>query len=269
MGERHDLPKIKPDEAPTLLNREAGEWGFVGGFLGTFAASVIKGGAAVKIAVDLAITGAAALYGGMQGKARQEREAAQGRVVKTPTYWNGGIWGGLFVSGLIQAPVTYYSQFKGFTEKKLFGRLAIISGVVTLGSIVAGSVLRKESMQRDFDKSIAIRDANHAKTNELLQAVAASQQAPTMPGADEVSYKNNVTPDEAAALLEKQAQAPAPEVTKPTHPTHHAEHHDASHAQHHEHHQHAGNHADKHQAATSHTEHAKKHEADAAMAMGA
>lgn len=158
--------------------------------------------------------------------------------------------------------------------------------------------MRKNELQRDFDKAVAIRDANHAKTQQLLEAAIAQQQVPAAPTMDEPpSFKNSVTPDEAALLMEKQAQAAAPVVEKPAHgpehkphtdhaahsdahaPEHHAahgehhsehqgEHHDApSHAAKHEQQQHTGSHAAKHEPAASHTDHAEKH--DAGMAMSA
>jgi hypothetical protein len=295
MGERHDLPKIKPDEKPSLFNTEAAYWGLLGSVVGGIGSYIGRGSVAVRIAVDLAFTGAGFLYGGTQGMARQEREQNSGRVVKTPGFWNSGILSGFFVSNLIQAPLTYYVHFKEMTPKA-YGRALTASGIITLGGMIAGSIMRKDSLQRDFDKAVAIRDANHAKTQQLLEAAIAQQHAPTAPTMDEtLSFKNSVTPDEAALLMEKQAQATPPVAPKPAHgpehkphtdhaaqgdaaglehdaahgeyhSEHHGEHHDApSHAAKHEQHQHTGSHAAKHEPAASHIDHVEKPEAGMAM----
>lgn len=298
MGERHDLPKITPDEKPSLFNTEAAYWGLVGSVVGGLGSYIGRGSVAVRIAVDLAFTGAGALYGGIQGKARQEREQNAGRVVKTPGFWNSGILSGFFVSGLIQAPLTYYTMFKEMTPKA-YGRALTASGIITLGGMITGSIMRKNSLQRDFDKAVAIRDAHTAQAQQMLATSIAQQQVPAAPTMDEPpSFKNSVTPDEAALLMEKQAQAAAPMTPKPEHgpehkphtdhtahsethapehhtahgehhSEHHGEQHDApSHAAKHEQH-HTGSHAAKHEPAHSHTDHAEKHEAGAGMAMSA
>lgn len=39
MSTRNDLPKIKPDEQPSIFNHEAGVWGFWGSLIGLTAAA--------------------------------------------------------------------------------------------------------------------------------------------------------------------------------------------------------------------------------------
>lgn len=240
MGTRTDLPKIKPDEQPSIVNGEAAGWGLLGGFVGSMAASIIgKGTQGIGLAnsAGLAIGG---ILGGLKGKSRLEHEQQEGRVVKTPGYWNRGIINGLFAGFLVHVPLVTLVK-----NGNLSRGWAMASAWGTIGAMITGSIWRKNSLQHDFDKSVAIRDSNQAKVNQLLNEAAKL----TPPVADEpASYKNSVTPDEVTALLEKQAQAP--QVEKPAHTGHTA-------------------HADKHEPATSHTEHAIKPEANTAMAMGA
>lgn len=240
MGERHDLPKIKPDEPPSIINYEAGVGAFWGNLAGAIASFSTP--AKYRIATLLGGTAIGAIWGGLNGKSKQESEAISGKVVKTPSNWNSGIAGGMMTGWAIHTPLRHL--FKKGVDSKAGLAIAVFAEI---GGATIGSIMRKESMQRDFDKAIAIRDANHVKTRQLIEAAVASTQAPTTPAADEpASFKNSVTPEETAALLEKQAQAPAPVIEKPEpHATH----------------------AEKHEPADSHTEHAVKPEA--AMAMGA
>ena len=203
----------------------------------------------------LAVTAVGTLVGGFLGKSRQEKEQIEGRIANTPTYFNTGIIGGLVASDTL---IHAYNAVKKSSESLVgtTGKIGWVSLALPAALATAGSIWRKNSLQRDFDKAVAIRDANHAKTRQLIEAAVASTQAPTAPAADEVSFKNSVTPEEAAALLEKQAQAPTPTIEKPA-PTPQIE--KPAHTAH----------ADKHEPAASHTEHAMKPEADTAMAMGA
>ncbi|MBX9725668.1 MAG: hypothetical protein K2X09_00245, partial [Rickettsiales bacterium] len=209
MGERTDLPKIKPDEPPSIINYQAGE----GAFWGNLAGSIISLTAPAKyrIANILGGTAIGAIWGGLNGKSKQESEAISGKIVKTPSYWNSGLAAGSMAGWAIHTPLRYLFK-TGLTSKTKI-TLAAISEV---GGAVVGSILRKDSLQRDFDKAVAIRDANHDKTRQLIEAAVASTQAPTAPATDEAaSFKNSVTPEEATALLEKQAQAPTPTIEKP------------------------------------------------------
>lgn len=306
MGERHDLPKIKPDEKPSLLNIEAANFGFGASIVATLVASISEKGSnridpfrfnQKTSRLVLAATAAGALIGGLIGKSRQEKEQVSGKTVSTPSYFNEGIFAGWLASDTLayayDAVKTESKSLANISNKSLMLLFALPAGLMTLGSI-----MRKNSLQRDFDKAVAIRDANHAKTQQLLEAAIANQNNPPLREEEAVaSFKNSVTPDESALLMEKQAQAAAPVTTKPEHgpehkpqpdhtahgdahaPEHHAahgehhsehhgEHHDApSHAAKHEHQQHTGSHAAKHEPAASHTDHAQKH--DTGMAMSA
>ena len=199
MGERKDLPKIIPQEKPTIFNREAGGWGIAGGMVGDVAGSFTRN-AATKSVLVYAGTAAGALYGGLKGKARQQKEQVEGRVVKKPTVWNGGIWNGLFVAGLVCIP------FASIFEKAAQGAinsiplLTAVSSLVVVAPIV-GSVMRKNSMKRDLKQAEALRDEQQAKGQGIAQEITAGQ------GQEQpLSYKNSVSPAEAAALAEKQAE---------------------------------------------------------------
>lgn len=245
MGERHDLPKIKPDEAPSIINYQAGEGAFWGNLVGSIIS--LTAPAKYRIANILGGTAIGAIWGGLNGKSKQESEAISGKIVKTPSYWNSGLAAGSMAGWAIHTPLRYLFK-TGLTSKTKIA----IAALSEIGGATIGSIMRKDSLQRDFDKAVAIRDSNQAKINQLLNEAAKL----TPPAADEVSFKNSVTPEEAAALLEKQAQAPAPTIEKPA-PTPQIE--KPAHT----------THADKHEPATSHTDHAMKPEADTAMAMGA
>lgn len=331
MGERHDLPKIKPDQQPTIFNAEAGNMGFAGTAIASLIGGVRLGSrgttrdairdfkssteieaiAAKELGfmkkLSLAIVGAGALgalVGGLIDKSKQEKEQVEGRTVKTPGYLNIGIFGGLFAGAMLQygyiasalslknidtkAVQSYISSLK---ENRPSGGKYYMFALAPVVFATLGSIMRKNSLQRDFDKAVAIRDAHTAQAQQMLAASIAQQQVPAAPTMDEPqSFKNSVTPDEAALLMEKQAQATPPLVEKPAHgpehkpqpdhaahgdahaPEHHAahgEHHSEhpSHAAKHEQHQHTGSHAAKHEPAASHTDHAQKH--DAGMAMSA
>ena len=206
MGIRADLPKIKSDEQPSFFNREAGMWGEVGSILGGLASLVIPN-RAVKYGVVATVAGAGVVLGGLQGLSRQKEEAINGRVVKDPSYWNSGILSGSLVAGLITMPFGY---FLAKPEALLSGSTTALAtvGLATaawLGGVIAGSVMRKNSMQRDFDKAVELQNQEKARAKELLESVAKGKghemDAPVP------SYKNSVTPDEAAALAEKQKSA--------------------------------------------------------------
>lgn len=303
MGERHDLPKIKPDEKPSIINHGAADGAGWGALIGTFAgvaAFARKGGVFLEQAVvqkkgaALGVAGAilGAILGGVSDKSKLENELTAGRVVKSPDYVNKGILSGLGIGIAYNVTNTALGKPGSTLIPSKF------SPLVGLGAMITGSIMRKNSLQRDFDKAVAIRDAHTAQAQQMLAASIAQQQVPAAPTMDEPpSFKNSVTPDEAALLMEKQAQAAGPVTPKPEHgpehkphtdhtahgdahaPEHHAahgehhsehqdEHHDApSHAAKHEHQQHTGSHAAKHEPAASHTDHAEKH--DAGMAMSA
>ena len=204
MSDRTDLPKIKPDTAPTIFNHEAGKWGWISGFIGVLVAIptvivpkariAIKTGRSAELvhselneagAIIIAAQLAGAAIGGTIEKHKQEREQTEGRIVKTPGYWNKGILSGFLVSSLIQTPIA-------MSKKPLSNGL---SAVIGLGSAVIGSVMRKDQLQRDFDKSVALRNHEQAQLQALLR-----HEAPL----PEPTYKNSVTPEESATLHQQQ-----------------------------------------------------------------
>ena len=206
MGDRKDLPKITPQEKPTLFNREAGGWGVVGNIVGGVAGS-FSGNAATKTMVQYAGTAAGALYGGLKGKARQQKEQVEGRVVKKPTVWNSGFWGGAVVSSLVIAPIAHFNSktieaaaAAGHASPLLAG---VGLGLFTLGlaAPIYGSLHRKKSMQRDLEQAKALQANQQAQAQGMGQDVTVGQVQE-----QPLSYKNSVSPAEAAALAEKQAE---------------------------------------------------------------
>ncbi len=201
----------------------------------------------------LAAGAVGALVGGLIGKSQQEKEQTQGRTVKTPGYLNLGILGGWFAADMLKWGYKA-GTLSTIKDDKLVAKEAVkllksnknpgapkvltILSFATPAFMAIGSIMRKESLQRDFDKAVAVRDANHAKTQQLLEAAIANQNNPPLRDEAPTSYKDSVTPKESAALFEKQAQG-------------------------------ATAHADKHESAQSHADHAEKTEANASMAVGA
>lgn len=250
MGERNDLPKIKPEKQPTIFNHEAGKWGFLTSIVASIAlvpammkemGKTLGQGLSLKeetkifeqsprlrnlglVAIGAEILGA--LFGGFQEKQKQEKEQVDGRVVKTPGYWNKGILSGLFVSSLISSVAVY-----GF-KKPISGAVGTL---ISLGGAVVGSVMRKNELQRDFDQATA-QQAKQQEENTALLHMLANNQLAHAP----VTYKNSVAPDEALALEQKLHQAAETEG------------HAHKHAAHNPH----ASHAEKHLAAAENGEHA-------------
>lgn len=191
MSTRTDLPKIKPDDQPSIFNHEAGEWGIYGGLLSIIPSviaymsgcreSVIRG-------IGIAGTVGGALYGGLKGKAQQEKEAVEGRVVKDPGYWNKGLLSGWLISGLIQAP--FHLMNKSST---------LVGFLLTATTMTIGSISRKNSLQHDFDKAVALRDGEQAQLKQMVHSVAKEREPHHQPG-----FKDTVSADEAARLEQQQ-----------------------------------------------------------------
>jgi hypothetical protein len=184
MSERHELPKIKPTEAPSLFNHEAGKWGMLGALITAIPAYVAQVKGSPKLAAAIAAVGWAggALYGAVTGKEQQEKEMTQGRVVKDPGYWNKGILSGLAATVLVGAPF------------RLAGGTLPFGGAMALAAMITGSVMRKNSLQKDYDQSLAI--------HEQQQAQMAGAQGHGK--GHQPSYTNSVSPSEAATLAERQ-----------------------------------------------------------------
>lgn len=191
MADRYDLPKIKPEEKPTLLNGEAGNWGMAGslvGFIGGGIAQKLTGNTVLGSSVIWGTTALGTAFGALKGKARMEREAVEGKTVKNPTLLNRGFFTGAFVGWLVSVPVFFLAR----GNLKLAGALS--TGIQGIG-MVAGMVMRKNSMQRDFDKATQLQQA---KQDVSLSQARVQEMEPA------VSYKNSVSKDEAAALAQKQ-----------------------------------------------------------------
>lgn len=234
MADRTDLPKIKPDAEPSIINHKAGVYGLLGSMGSSLALASLNNRATVKIVEQdipefekllnitsstkkFAILGVVggligALIGGNSEKKKQEVDQQQGRVVKDPGYFNKGLVSGTYFSTLINAPIII-SKLRA--EDILFRKIRItkLNAAIAVVGMVTGSILRKNSLQHDFDQSIAIRDGKQAETQDLLHQAA--NQLGT--GA---SFKNSVTPDEAAVLADKQDQKSS-----------HAAAHEAAHVQ--------------------------------------
>jgi hypothetical protein len=225
MAERTDLPKIKPTEAPSLFNHEAGKWGAVGGLVASTAAALhVHSSVKKQIQSMIAEHGIEALHrakldgkallssgrkmiglllgvelvggfvGGLFGKSQQEKDVNEGRTVKTPGYWNKGILSGWLA---VAIPVQIISLFRtneaNVLDMNFQQRKSIYGFIAVVGGAIVGSIMRKNSLQKDFDQAVALRDQQQA---QLIHGAAKAQQ----PG-----YMNSVNTSEAAELAQKQA----------------------------------------------------------------
>lgn len=183
MGERHDLPKIKPTEQPSMFNHDMGVGAWLGNVVGwgVLLTAATRGRPALGVGLGIAAPIIGGLWGGLSGKAKQEREQIEGRVVKEPGYWNKGILTGLVLGGMLA----------------IFAPL--LGGILSIGGAVTGSIIRKNSLQKDFDLAVAIRDQQQMQVMATAQGLGKGPQH---------SYMNSVTPTESATLAQKQvAQA--------------------------------------------------------------
>ncbi len=208
MSNRTDLPRITPDKAPTLFNREAGGWAYLGGTVAAVATvpyvlkesfkAVRRGETRIKNQLPVlgTVFGAqiiGGLYGAMKGKARQEREMVEGRVVKDPTIWNSGFFGGAMLGGVAILPLTLLLN-AGKISPLMYNLISIPIG---LGACIKGMSNRKQDMQHDFERSTALRqqeiDVAKMRLETLESTIAHSG-----------SYKDSVSSEEAALLAAKQ-----------------------------------------------------------------
>lgn len=292
MSTRTDLPKVKHEQAPSVFNHEAGKWGFISGMLagiGVFSNAMIAGtkqaiksrgmmteeeiikhvGSSYKtgIVVVAAAEVGGALIGGLKEKNNQEQAVTDGRVVKTPGYWNKGILSGLLASSLVQAPFSYSDMSEMAKTGKAATRSSLWLAVPLIGAII-GSIMRRSELQRDFDKAVAIRE----EEMDTLKAKVAAHEAKHEEHAP-VSYKDSVSPEEAEALAEKQQKKPhsTPEPQMPAHAP--KDHHDQAKTEHkhtdallekreHKHTEHPLAEAQKHEH-KPHTSHTERHHARA------
>lgn len=184
MAERTDLPKIKPEGQPSLINHSMGVGAFWGNLGGALAALAVP--AKYKVATVISGSALGGLLGGMQGKNKQENEQAHGMVVKSPSYWNKGIISGMMAGWAVGLPIRHFAK----------GAKGLVF-VAEAGGAVIGSVLRKNELQRDFDRAVSVRDLEtEALRNQLHAAQLANGTVP--------SYMNSVSADEAAALAARQ-----------------------------------------------------------------
>lgn len=218
MAYRPDLSPIRPSERPGIFNREAGGWSIFFGFIG----AVIAVAAAPSIVAALGITGSAVagaiaiteftglaagflgglIFGGKRGMLRQQRELENGRVVKDPTYLNGGIWNGLATVMGVNTAITGGMLLTGMTTGAelavmLAAPLTLGAAVLPLAAMTIGSLIRKNSMQRDFDQAMVQRGR--------MAALAQQREMSESMGRGPTIFKDSVSAQEAALLESKQA----------------------------------------------------------------
>ncbi|MBN8543997.1 MAG: hypothetical protein J0M34_07020 [Alphaproteobacteria bacterium] len=158
MAKQEQLPKIKPQEKPSLLNHGAGQgafWGGIAGYLATIP-MMLSGKVRTAITASFAVSALGAVVGGFLGKSKQEQEQVEGREVKKPTSWNTGIITGLAVV----SPITFGISFVNI-PKAMAGKVGIVGSLLGLTSLattitgmVIGSGMRKKEMQRDYNQAL-------------------------------------------------------------------------------------------------------------------
>jgi hypothetical protein len=196
MAERLDLPRVRPEGKPTIFNHGMAHgafWGSIAGILVGSAAALLVGALFTNpaLGVGLLIYSGKSIgeviggvIGGVKGKEKHERETVEGRVVRDPGYWNKGILSGLVVSNFLALPIEM--AFGAFSPT--FSMIFAISGMIL------GSSLRKNDLQQDFDRAVAIRE------NGIQQLRAAALEKGI---SQEKSMSQTVTKEEAAHLEEQ------------------------------------------------------------------
>lgn len=190
MAIRTDLPRIPTNEKPSYFNIDTAVGFFTGGVIGSlvfygvaFAALGVALSAATPAAiaaagVTLLIGAAGALgiqiagtvMGAQHGKKQMEQDLAHGRAVHEPTFLNKGT-----VLGIVAA------DFAVTVASFLFPPLALLSLPAAIAGGIAGSVWRKDEMQKDVSQAemiqlsqgkdsltpLRMRTVSHAEAQQL------------------------------------------------------------------------------------------------------
>jgi hypothetical protein len=190
MAIRTDLPRIPTNEKPSYFNIDTAVGFFTGGVVGNLvflgAAAVILGvafaaatPAAMLAALPMLLLAGAAgvgiqiagtVMGAQHGKKQMEQDLAHGRAVHEPTFLNKGT-----VLGIVAA------DFAVTVASFLFPPLALLSFPAAIAGGIAGSVWRKDEMQKDVSQAemiqlsqgkdsltpLRMRTVSHAEAQEL------------------------------------------------------------------------------------------------------
>lgn len=188
MAERNDLPRIKPHRTPSYLNYEMMLGGWLGS-VGAGAAQLLKLTKEKTVPVMLGMTAIGMGIGAVIGKRRQEREQTEGKVVKTPSLFNDGMFAGWAAYDI--AEIGYLAK----TGKIDFG---ITNGptrwLLTAGAVLAGGALGKLQMQQDYDQAIDAQ--NLQKAQQEAQIHTLQQQVAQLQNPPQPHYKDSVTAEE-------------------------------------------------------------------------
>lgn len=152
-----------------------------------------------------AMIGVGLIDGGF-GKKQMERESQTGKEVSEPSFWNKGIFRGLFVGGLIGTGAMFASAIPA----ALGAAPAVAISAVGLGLLtslvasvwggIAGGFQGKAKMQEEYNQALALREQSkgvvQAREREAGIIVDQPQQGLVFaPG-----YKNSVSAEEAHTL---------------------------------------------------------------------
>lgn len=161
MTYRTDLPRIKPDKEPSLVNEDMFASAALGGALGGLFQLVLGGkNRATQIFVYAAFILTGGILGGLSGKAKQEREQVQGRIVEHPGFFNQGIVSGAILADSATDIVDIIKDNNSKTTSWS------VRGIIAFLGATIGSIVTQQVRQKDFNKAVAIRD----KQQQALQA---------------------------------------------------------------------------------------------------
>lgn len=157
-------------------------------------------------AIGIASSLIGGLIGGSTEKQKMEKELVSGKEVKEPTFWNKGIFKGLFVADVI----TTVSMFAGYAPAALGASpgLAAAGILGALGVAVVASGIGffkggfdgKAQMKKDYDLALALKEQSKGITQVREHEAGIIVDQPQQGLAFVPGYKNSVSAEEAHAL---------------------------------------------------------------------
>lgn len=169
MEDRTDLPRIKPREKPSIFNEGMTDGIWTGwlfgswGFLLSPSYHVSRG----WFAVEAAFAAVCGIFGGLEGKRKQEQAQREGRLVSNPTYLNLGLLNG--------AAVAYIGTLAAQMLPVHIPEAPTVATLGYLGCMAVGSVIRHNVLKRDFDDAV-----RKQRDDYMLQRTKTLEPTPTL-----------------------------------------------------------------------------------------
>ncbi len=208
--------RVPSRDKPTLFNRDAGLGYILGCIAGAFLGGVAlwaTGGVALAPYVITSLSSAAigAIWGGVAGKRRMERELVEGAPVHRPSFWNKNIFSGLAIGGILFGLTSLALSFTVGPEvvglapeqiaNSIFTPFEIIGMASVPVSAIAGGLYGRSKQA-----------ARYAEAEQKLQqspelALGLSRARTLEPGlAPQRSAEYRITPQEQVALETRMKQ---------------------------------------------------------------